>query len=145
MPTILVFDPNANPQRVTHVSGPSENQGAWTDSGRTDFLVDPSLAAVAGVPQKYWKHVVGEILPYTQAEKDTKDAADAAAATAALRASAEDYFAGTLSNSVTLRALADVIKDEINTLRAFHSLAPRTMAQLKTAILNRIQSGTVDT
>lgn len=35
-------------------------------------------------------------------------------------------------------AFADIVKGEINTLRAQHSLGDRTLAQLKTAIINRI-------
>ena len=35
-------------------------------------------------------------------------------------------------------AFADIIKDEINILRAEHGLPDRTLAQLKTAISNRI-------
>lgn len=35
-------------------------------------------------------------------------------------------------------AFADIIKDEINILRAQHALPDRTLAQLKTAMLNRM-------
>ncbi len=37
-----------------------------------------------------------------------------------------------------LRAFAELLVDELNTLRAFHGLAPRTLAQLRTAIRNKI-------
>ena len=37
-----------------------------------------------------------------------------------------------------LRAFAEVVLDELNNLRAQHGLAARTMAQLRTAIRNKI-------
>ncbi len=37
-----------------------------------------------------------------------------------------------------LRAFAELLVDELNTLRALHSLAPRTPAQLRTAIRNKV-------
>ena len=36
------------------------------------------------------------------------------------------------------KAFAELIMDELNTLRAEHSLPPRTMAQLKTAMKNKL-------
>lgn len=44
-----------------------------------------------------------------------------------------------------LRALALVVLDEINTLRAEHSLAARTPTQLRNAIKAKITSGDADT
>lgn len=46
--------------------------------------------------------------------------------------------------NVLLRAFALVVLDEINTLRGQHGLPARTMQQLKTATLNKIQAGTAD-
>jgi hypothetical protein len=40
-----------------------------------------------------------------------------------------------------LRSLVEVIIDEINTLRALHSLGDRTLTQAKTEILNKIDAG----
>ncbi len=37
-----------------------------------------------------------------------------------------------------LRAFAEVVKDEINILRGQHGLADRTLAQLRTAIKNKV-------
>ncbi len=42
------------------------------------------------------------------------------------------------------RAFALVVLDEINVLRAQHSLAARTIQQLKAATLNKIQAGAAD-
>ena len=44
-----------------------------------------------------------------------------------------------------IRALAFVVMDEINILRAEHSLTDRTPAQLRTAIKAKITSGDADT
>lgn len=42
------------------------------------------------------------------------------------------------------KAFCSVLLDEINTLRAQHSLAPRTLQQGLTAIRNKLDGGTVD-
>jgi hypothetical protein len=155
MPRIVVFDEGADPQRVTGVTGKSENQGTWDDSGRTDYVVAPDLSLLATftadghfdtyiVPRRYWKHVAGNIVEYTQAEKDAQDAAQDAAHDASVRSSAKSGLTGFHSEPMLLRAFADVIKDEINILRAEHSLAARTLQQLRNAIDSRIDSGDVD-
>ncbi len=46
--------------------------------------------------------------------------------------------------SVILKAIILIVMDEINTLRAQHSLPPRTKSQLFTAIKNRIDTGDAD-
>lgn len=142
MPQIVIFDPNATPQRVLSVSGPSENEGPY--AGRADVLIHPNLDAVAGVAVKYWKHVAGAIVSFTAQEIADADAVDAAARVTEARALAGISLDGTFGSQLFMRAFADVLKDEINTLRALHSLAPRTLAQLKTAIINRVNSGSVD-
>lgn len=43
-----------------------------------------------------------------------------------------------------LQAIVSLLLDEINTLRALHSLTDRTIAQAKTAIDNKIDSGNFD-
>ncbi len=152
MPTIVVFAELESPQRVLSVTGASVNEGPWNDSGRTDFVVNPDLSALKGiVPREFWKHDGGLIVEWTQAEKDAKavaDAADQAAQDAARLVSIRTEAAGGLDefevNSLLMRAFADIIKDEINTLRALHSLPDRTLAQLRTAITNRVNDGKVD-
>jgi hypothetical protein len=81
----------------------------------------------------------------TQAEKDALDAAIAAALDAATRGGAKAELNGFASLPLLLRAFADVVKDEVNILRALHSIPDRTLAQLRTAIDGRIDSGDVDT
>jgi hypothetical protein len=153
MPRIVVFDEAASPQRVIQVTGSSENEGPWIASGRTDFVSNPDLSALEGlVPLKYWKHEAGAIVEYTQAEKDAQDAADASTAAqdaldaiAASKADATVAMDGTENLAFLMRAFADVVKEEINILRALHSLPDRTLAQLRTAIANKVNSGDVDT
>ena len=43
-----------------------------------------------------------------------------------------------LDNQKILKALAELLVDEFNILRALHSLPPRTFAQLRTAIRNKV-------
>ena len=145
MPRIVVFDELADPQRVTSVTGISENEGPWVASGRTDFVISPDLSQLDGiVPRRNWKHSGGLIVEFTQAEKDTRDAAEAAANDLSTREGAKSGLEGFGSQSLLMRAFADIIKDEINALRALHSLPDRTLAQLRSAIDGRIDGGTVD-
>ncbi len=145
MPRIVVFDKAASPQRVKRVTGASENEGPWRASGRTDFLINPDLSAViVNVPRKYWKHLAGEIVEYTQAEKDAQDAADVTAQDDAMRNGAKAQMLGRRSDSLYRRALVDVVRREINILRSEHGLAPRTNAEVRNAIRRRINDGSVD-
>lgn len=50
----------------------------------------------------------------------------------------------TNANEVLLRAIVAVLIDELNTLRALHSLPPRTLSQAVTAVKNKIDSGGAD-
>lgn len=86
----------------------------------------------------------GIVRNMTQTEKDTLTAYEEAQRDLNIRDSAKTEMDGFQSRGLLLRALADIIKDEINVLRAFHSLPDRTLTQLKTAIQNRIDSGIID-
>jgi hypothetical protein len=120
------------------------------------------------VPLYYWKHVAGVISEMSQAEKDAYDAAEAAAAELAVRGGAKGGLLGFVSSALLHRAFADILKDEFNAVRGWITdfkvevaaannladlkariaglpdLPDRTLAQLKTAIRNRIDSGSVD-
>jgi len=123
---------------------------------------------VASIPTKYLKIVNSLAAEMTQAEKDAVDAALAAENVTTVRTGAKNKIVGFAIDQVILRALADVIKDEINIMRQRDrdrsadvaaavsladlktrwalrsSLDDRTLAQLKTAINNKIDSGSVD-
>lgn len=43
-----------------------------------DWIINPDLSALTGVPQKYWKVVGDTVVEMTQPEKDAVDAAEAA-------------------------------------------------------------------
>src|SRR5262245_20712562 len=90
---------------------------------------NPDMTAVATTPSKYWKINGDTVTVMSQAEKDAVD-------TAELNATRDDTAGRMDSIEDIIRALALATLDEINTLRAQHSLAPRTGAQLKTAVRN---------
>ena len=98
-----------------------------------DWIIDPDVSAVAGWDTKYWV-ITGDLVTLMdQAARDAVDAqelSDARDNTADIFDSVESYE----------RAFALVVLDEINTLRAQHSLAARTTAQMKTAIRNKLGS-----
>lgn len=149
MATVAIFNEQATPQRVLDVLISVHTPDF---SSRTDVVINPDLSLLEGVvPRKFWKHEAGAIVEWTQAEKDAKAAADAAAQAAAaaqrlidIRAEAAAGLDNFEVTPLLLRAFADIIKDEINILRALHALPNRTLAQLKTAIANRVNDRTVD-
>ena len=142
MALIVVYDEGASPQTVEQVIS-SANTGEYV--GRTDILINPDLTAVDGVlDRKYWKVVSTDVVAMTAGEQAAVDAAEAAAADSVLRTSATGQFDGQTTEGQALRALVKVLLDEVNILRAQHSLADRTLAQAKTAIQNAINNGDVD-
>ncbi|MBT8428494.1 MAG: hypothetical protein KJN79_01140 [Gammaproteobacteria bacterium] len=72
-----------------------------------DWIINPDLSALTGVPQKYWKVVGDTVVEMTQGEKD---AADAALAAAVLLDDAREAQTGLLetpsSEYVTVLALS---------------------------------------
>lgn len=104
------------------------------------WIRNPDLSAVEGVPAKYWKISGDTVSAMSQAERDAADAAEAAAAATAAKTGAKAEF----DAQPVLRALASVLRDEINILRNAAGLQPRTAAQVRTAIRDAIdaQNGT---
>lgn len=96
-----------------------------------NYVEEPNLSAVQSFARKYWQ-LIGDVFSVVdQATRDAIDAADLAAS----RDSIADDIDRVESYS---RAFALVVLDEINLLRAEHALAPRTAAQLKTAVRNKL-------
>jgi len=101
-----------------------------------NFVVNPDVSAVLGQLTKYWI-ITGDVVTLmTQAEMDIVDVDIA---------TAEDLDSKELEklridNEKVLIAFATIVKDEINILRAQHSLTARTLAQLKTAIKNEVDN-----
>lgn len=112
-----------------------------------DFRVD---VAGGGVITLQWLH--GDPQP-TEAEVDAQAgtqvyidwvAEHGGDATKTRRKRAGDAVDGRAQSDIVLRAALLVIMDEINTLRAEHSLAARTAAQFRNAIKGKISSGDAD-
>ena len=98
-----------------------------------NYIEDPDLSAVTGFASIYWI-ITGDVV--TLMDQAARDAVDAA-----LLSANRDSTADVLDQVESLdRAFALVILDEINTLRALHSLADRSIAQLKTVLRNKLGS-----
>lgn len=150
MATVVVFAEGASPERVLFVRR-LVDPAPYRE--RTDVAISPDLSALEGVlEEKYWKHDgSGGIVAMTVLEQGAKDTADQTErdqqdqdALDAIRADAAIALDGFDSGPLALRALAEIIKDELNVLRALHALPDRTLAQLRTSITNKVNSGDVD-
>lgn len=98
-----------------------------------EWIYNPDITLVSDHPTKYWVIVGDAISLMSQAEQDV--------ITATELDNERDNTVGTLdSTEDLLRAFALTLLDEINTLRSQHSLAPRTIAQLKSAIRAKLGS-----
>jgi len=143
MANIVIYDPADAlvPGRVTQYL-PSVNTPDYDSV--VDKIVSPDLTAVAGVPLKYWVEKNGDIEEMSVPQKAAIDDAEAAERDLGIRSDAKENLDVLNSPGLVLRALADVIKDEINILRAEHGFADRTLVQLRTAIKNKVDSGDAD-
>ena len=96
-----------------------------------NYIEYPDISAVEGWDIRYWI-ITGDVI-------SLMDAAARAAVDAQVLSDARDSITDEIDLVESLvRALALVLLDEINTLRAEHSLAARTTAQVKTAIRNKL-------
>ncbi len=111
------------------------NSVSPTDAAAIDPLVnwisEPDLSAVAGFDRKYWI-VTGDVISLM--DQVARDAVDAAEDSAQLDAIADQL---TQTRSI-MRAFAEVVLDEINALRAQHSLPTRTLTQLRNAVRGKL-------
>lgn len=162
MALLVFYDSGTN--RVTNVlvSASSPDYAGQT------FIENPNLSALSGIAQVYWKHLSGSFVEMNQAEKDVVNAEIAAAIIAAMHSGGKIILDAASDSGIIQRAVADIARDEINILRqwlasfkievaAATNLADlktrvatlpatpdRTLAQLRTAIKNRIDSGSID-
>lgn len=114
----------------------------WPQPAGTVKLTRAEYNAASAIPARYRKWTGSAVEEMTQAEKDAVDAALEAARRAALRTEADANLGVNRDDrSLIIRALAKTILDEINILRAEHALAPRTFAQMVTAVKNKIAAG----
>jgi len=99
----------------------------------TNYIEEPDLSAVIGQPAKYWKITGNSVSLINQAARDAIDTAELAVARSEL--------ADEIDRSETfMRAFALVVLDEVNILRTNAGLSPRTAAQLKSAVRNRLNT-----
>ena len=96
-----------------------------------NYIEEPDLSAVEGWPSKYWI-ITGDTV--SLADQSTRDAIDLAESEASKDATADRV--DTVESYE--RAFAEVVLDEINVLRQQHSLADRTLSQLKTALRGKL-------
>jgi len=108
------------------------------DFPQQDWIWNPDLSAVSGLPSIYWDIVGDNVVAVDQASRDARDAELAAAALTSKRESLKARY----DVEDLLKAFADVMIDEINILRQQHALADRTAAQLRTALRNRLDQVT---
>jgi len=106
--------------------------GSGNAQGNATWILQPDLSAVAGIPSKYW-NIVGDVVSeMSGAEKSAVDQT-------LLDERRDNAVSGSIDSiESVVRALALATLDEINVLRAQHSLADRTMSQLKTSIRNKL-------
>lgn len=98
---------------------------------RANYISEPNLSAVSGFATKYWT-IVGDVISLKSlAERNVVDVAE--------DSDELDKIADQLESTRTLsRAFAEVVLDEINLLRAQHSLPPRTLSQLRNAVRSKL-------
>lgn len=100
-----------------------------------DWLINPDLSGVSGLPTKYWKIVGDSVQAMSQPERDAADAAEFFASEAADRVNEKQRF-----NEKALRAIVLLLIDEINLLRAQLALPERTPRQARTAFENKVDT-----
>ncbi len=113
-------------------------------NGDSKNLINPDLSALSGVSISHWKCSGGGVVEMSVSEKATLAATVATAKISAIRSLADNHVDSLSVNGVHLRASMLVVMDEINILRAQHSLSDRTLSQLKTAVKAKISSGAAD-
>lgn len=165
MSNVAIFDPSATPQRVLEYLL-SVNTPDYVS--RPDVVINPDVSSLLNVPIKYWKHVTGNIVEMTPAEKLALDSEEMTSFTWSIREGGKTLLDSKIGEAILLRALADIIKDELNLVREWFesfkaqvalassladlktrvaglpAMPDRTLAQLRTAIKTRIDTGSVD-
>ena len=96
-----------------------------------DWIHEPDISAVFGQPVKYWL-ITGDVVSLV--DQATQDAIDAQEESDRFDSIADDLD----RTQTVLRAFAEVMLDQLNTLRAFHSLPAATLAQLKSSVRSKL-------
>jgi len=96
-----------------------------------DWIINPDLSSVGSFASTYWI-ITGDVVTLMdQAARDAVDAANDQAARDGVFAEVDDIES-------LVRATILVLRDEINLLRSEHSLAPRTLAQVRAGIQSKL-------
>lgn len=103
------------------------------DYDSADWVINPDMSLVAGIPEKYWRLVGDTPKEMTIAQKNAVDQAEADVL-ALQQENAKDFE---ISFDTLMKAFALVVLDEINILRSNASLADRTISQLKQAVKDK--------
>ena len=98
-----------------------------------NYISNPDLSAVAGFPSKYWIITGDTISLMSLPQRNAVDLAE-------LEAGRDRVVRELDQIEKILRSFALTVLDEFNVLRSIHSLVPRTIGQLKTAIRNKLGS-----
>lgn len=93
------------------------------DYPTSEWLINPDISAVVGVPPQYWKLDGETVLPMSTAEMDAYDATVAT--------TNNDLEAEALYEDPLFRRLVTLVFKENNTLRQAAGLPVRTKAQFK--------------
>jgi len=102
-----------------------------------DVIENPDLSAVENFEGN--EHAPARYITITGDVVTLKDQAARDAVDAAIESDNFDAIADKLDRPTTFeRAFAEILIDEFNTLRALHGLAPRTRAQLRAALRNKL-------
>lgn len=90
-----------------------------------NYIEDPDLSSVVGVPSRYWIITGDTISEMFQAEKDVVD-------DAILSAGRDSVIQAEIDNlESVMRQLTILMVNEINVLRVEHGLPARTLGQVK--------------
>lgn len=108
-----------------------------TDFSEADWIINPDLSAVEGFDSIYWDISGDSVVLVSQGARNTRDAEIDAFRQGQLEQSAKDN----LDAQIILRAIVQLVVDELNILRAEHALPDRTYAQARNAIFNLIDGG----
>lgn len=119
--------------RTTKDYRPSVNT---PDFDVADWIINPDLTAVVGEPRKYWI-ITGDVVTLASPAEQTVIDADIAVARdlAGKESEKEEYDAKRV-----LRAIVELLIDELNVLRTIEGLPDRTIAQTRSAIRNKIDT-----
>lgn len=96
-----------------------------------NYISEPDLSAVDGFASKYWI-ITGDVISLM--DQAARDVVDAAEDSDRLDAIADEL---TQTRSI-LKAFAEVMLDQLNSLRAEHGLPAATLAQLRNAVRGKL-------